>query len=160
LLLFALQWLKVIWKGSEKIMYMYCTQVRLKDTDATGVLYFSEQFRMALEAFEEFLKDRGFSLKQLLESSYLMPIVHAEADYLAPLIVGDELEISLKVAKLGTSSVTLEFSLHDPDRKLDVGKVQIVHVVIDKEKRTPVPIPDFLRTILESEISAVSELRG
>jgi 1,4-dihydroxy-2-naphthoyl-CoA hydrolase len=138
-------------------MYIYHTQVRLKDTDATGVLYFTEQFRMALEAFEEFLKDRGFPLKQLLESSYLMPIVHAEADYFAPLTVGDALEISLKVVKLGTSSVTLEFSFRSPECKFEIGKVQIVHVVIEKEKRNSVPIPDFFRTILESEINVVSE---
>lgn len=141
-------------------MFVYHTQVRLKDTDATGVLYFTEQFRMALEAFEEFLKDRGFSLKQLLESSYLMPIVHAEGDYLAPVTVGDELQIFLKVIKLGTSSVTLEFSFHDPHRQCVVGKVQIVHVVIEKERRVSVPIPDLLRTILESELDVVSEMRG
>lgn len=132
-------------------MFIYRTRVRLKDTDATGVLYFGEQFRMALEAFEEFLKERGFPLKQVLDSPYLMPIVHAEADYLAPLAIGDELEISLKVAKLGRSSVTVEFVFHAPDRKLDVGKVQIVHVVVDREKRASVPIPDFLRAILEKE---------
>ncbi len=141
-------------------MYVYKTQITLRDTDATGVLYFSEQFRMALEAFEEFLKDRGFSLNQLLGSEYLMPIVHAEGDYFAPLVVGDELEISLKVVKLGTSSITLESVFHDPYRKIPVGKVQIVHVVIDKEKRSPVPIPDFLRTMLEPERDAVPELRG
>lgn len=140
-------------------MFVYLTQVRLKDTDATGVLYFTEQFRMALETFEQFLKERGFSLKQLLESSYLMPIVHAEADFFAPLTVGDELEISMKVAKLGTSSLTLEFSFRDPQRGFDVGKVQIVHVVIEKEKRASVPIPDFLRTILEFELNVVSEMR-
>ena len=138
-------------------MFTYSTQVHLKDTDATGVLYFAEQFRMALETFEEFLKSRGFSLKQLLESSYLMPVVHAEGDYFAPLMVGDELEISMKVAKVGTSSVTLEFEFRDPNRNLDVGKVQIVHVVVEKEQRSAVPIPDFLRTILESE---VVEMKG
>jgi 1,4-dihydroxy-2-naphthoyl-CoA hydrolase len=131
-------------------MFVYHAQVRLKDTDATGVLYFTEQFRMALETFEEFLKVRGFSLKQLFESSYLMPIVHAEGDYFAPLTIGDELEISLKVAKIGRSSVTVECSFRDLNRLLDVGKVEIVHAIIDKEKRTSVPIPDFLRSILET----------
>ncbi len=141
-------------------MYIYRTKVRLKDTDATGNLYFTEQFRMALEVFEEFLKDRGFSLKQLLAFSYLMPIVHAEGDYFFPLTIGDDLEISLKVVKLGTSSVTLEYFFRDSEYKRDVGKVQIVHVVVKKEKRNPVPIPDFLRSILESEINVVSEIKG
>ncbi len=141
-------------------MYIYKTQVRLRDTDATGVLYFAEQFRMALEAFEEFLKDRGFSLNQLLGSEYLMPIVHADADYFSPLVVGDEVEISLRVVKLGTSSITLESHFHDPQRKINVGKVQIVHVVVDRESRTSVPIPDFLRALLEPQRDIVSELRG
>lgn len=141
-------------------MYFHYIKVRLKDTDATGGIYFTEQFRMALEAFEEFLKDRGFYLKEFLESSRLMPIVHARGDYFAPVTVGDELEILLKVVKVGTSSVTLEFFFRDAGRKIDVGKVQIVHVVIEKEKRNPVPIPDFLRVILESEISVASEMKS
>jgi 1,4-dihydroxy-2-naphthoyl-CoA hydrolase len=141
-------------------MYVHYTKVWLKNTDATGGLYFAEQFRMALEAFEGFLKDRGFDVKQLLESPYLMPIVHARGDFFAPVTVGDELEILLKVVKLGTSSMTLEFSFRDAGRKIDVGKVQIVHVVIEKEKRNPVPIPDFLRLILESEISVASEMKS
>ncbi len=130
-------------------MFTYRTKIRLKDTDATGVLYFSEQFKLALEAFEEFLASQGFSLRELLNSSYLMPIVHAEADYSAPLKVGDPLEISLQVAKLGTSSITLQYALFDPDRKIPVGRVEIVHVVVDREKGISVPIPDFLRKLLE-----------
>lgn len=141
-------------------MFVYRTQIRLKDTDATGVLYFAEQFRMAQEAFEEFLKERGFGLGQLLNSPYLLPVVHAEADFLAPVMVGDELSISLKVAKIGTSSVTLHCTFHDPERKIDVGRVEIVHVVVDREKRSSVPIPDFLKRVFEAESSVVSELQG
>ena len=33
-------------------MFIYRTHLRLRDTDATGVMYFSEQFKFALEAFE------------------------------------------------------------------------------------------------------------
>jgi 1,4-dihydroxy-2-naphthoyl-CoA hydrolase len=141
-------------------MFHYRTQIRLKDTDATGVLYFSEQFKFALETFEEFLKDRGFSWRELMASPFLLPVVHAEADYIAPMMVGDELEIILKVAKVGTSSMTLQYSLRDPQRGMIVGRVEIVHVVVDKTTRTSVPIPDFLRAILESELSVVSELQG
>ncbi len=141
-------------------MFTYHTQVRLKDTDATGVLYFSEQFKFALEAFEEFLKERGFGWRELMASAYFLPVVHAEADYLAPMRVGDALEISLKVGKIGSSSMTLQYSFRDPERKIEVGRAEIVHVVVDKETRASVPIPDFLRAILESELVAVSELRG
>lgn len=133
-------------------MFTYPTRLRLKDTDATGVLYFSEQFKFAMEAFEEFLNVKGVAWKELMASPYLLPVVHAEADYLAPLRVGDALEISLKVTKIGTSSITLEYTFYDPKSKRDVGRVQIVHVTVDKNTLTAVPIPDFLRKILEDEL--------
>ncbi|HZY10670.1 MAG TPA: thioesterase family protein [Bacteroidota bacterium] len=129
-------------------MFVYRTRVRLKDTDATGVLYFSEQLRLGLEAFEAFLEERGFSLRKLLESPYLMPIVHAEADYHAPLMVGDAVEITVKVAQVGTSSIRLQYAFYDPDRKAAVGKAEIVHVLVDNQSRKSVPIPTFLREIL------------
>lgn len=141
-------------------MFTYSIQVRLKDTDATGVLYFAEQFRMAMEAFEEFLKDRGFALSHLLESPYLMPVVHAAADFLAPVMVGDELRIALKIIKLGTSSVTLQYTFYDPLRKIDVGRVEIVHVVVDRETRSSTPIPEALRRIFELEVNVPLELRS
>jgi YbgC/YbaW family acyl-CoA thioester hydrolase len=131
-------------------MFIYQTRVRLKDTDATGVLYFSEQFKFAMEAFEEFLKGRGLLLKELMATPYLIPVVHAEADYFAPLVVGDNLEIAMEVSQIGSSSITLRYTIFDPGRRIEVGKVQIVHVVIDKETKRPVPIPDFLRSVLES----------
>lgn len=141
-------------------MFIYRTQIRLKDTDATGVLYFSEQYKFALEAFEEFLKDRGFSWRALMGSAFLFPVVHCEAEYKAPLMVGDQLEVSFSVAKIGTSSITLQCTFRDPERNIDVGSTKIVHVAVDRESRQTVPIPDFLRPILESGLSAPSELKG
>jgi YbgC/YbaW family acyl-CoA thioester hydrolase len=138
-------------------MLIYRTQVKLRDTDATGVLYFTEQFRMASEAFEEFLKEKGLILRELIASDYLMPVVHAEADYFKPLKVGEGLEIQLKIAQVGTSSMTLQCNFFSLEQKIEVGRVQIVHVVIDREKKTSVPIPDFLRKIFETEINAVAK---
>ena len=54
-------------------MFIYRTQIRLKDTDATGVLYFSEQYKFALEAFEEFLKGPRVFLKSSARLSILIP---------------------------------------------------------------------------------------
>lgn len=141
-------------------MFIYRTQIRLKDTDATGVLYFSEQYKFALEAFEEFLKERGFSFRTLTESQFLFPVVHCEADYKAPLMVGDPLEVSFWVAQIGNSSVTFQCTLRDPVRNIDVGSTKIVHVAVDRESRQKVPIPGFLRPILESGLSTASELKG
>ena len=128
-------------------MFSYRTEIHLRDTDATGVLYFAEQFRLALEAFEHFLKERGLSLNTLIKTHpFLMPIVHAEGDYFAPLEVGDKIEIFPTLAKIGTSSFSIHFRFVKQDQ--EVGKVSIVHVVVDKKTRKSVPMPDSLREIL------------
>jgi len=128
--------------------FVYRTQLRLKDTDATGVMYFSEQFKFALEAFEEFLKERGFALKELLASSFLLPVVHAKADYFAPMQVGDLLEVALYVEKIGCSSIVLHYLFSDPNRGIEVGRAEVVHVAVDRLTRKKIPIPERLRAIL------------
>lgn len=125
-------------------MFTRKIKIRLRDTDATGVLYFAEQLRMALETLED-----CFSLRQMLEKeNFLMPIVHAEADYFHPLQVGDEVEITLSLACIGRTSLTLNYRFFDPARNLEVGKASIVHVTVSKESRESIPIPSQLLQML------------
>ncbi len=131
-------------------MFNYRTRLHLKNTDATGVLYFSEQFSFAMEAFEGFLLHKGFSLKELLNSPILMPVVHAEADFMAPLRVGDEVEIKMEVEAIGTTSISLAYQLVCPVRNREVGKVKIVHVCVDRKTQAKVSVPTFLRELLHA----------
>lgn len=127
--------------------FIYLRTIRLQETDATGVLYFAEQFKIVLEAFEELLVQRGFSFKALTESPYFMPVVHAESDYLAPLYVGDQIEVEAKVERVGTSSVTMGYCLRKIATGEEVGRAKIVHVLVDRETRASVPLPDHLRGV-------------
>lgn len=130
-------------------MFTYSTKIRLRDTDATGVLYFADQFKIALEAFEEYLEQFGYSLNELIHNSdYLLPIVHAEGDYFAPLLVGSCIEVVLQVAKIGNTSFTLGYTFFDRETQQEVGKVTIVHVCVTKQMRTSHPIPEHLLELL------------
>jgi 1,4-dihydroxy-2-naphthoyl-CoA hydrolase len=130
-------------------MFSYKTSVHLRDTDATGVLYFAEQFKMALEAFEAYLKMAGLPLGQIIQTSqFLMPIVHATADYMAPLRVGDNLEIFPKLERLGTSSFTVSYRFQKG--KDEVGKVSLVHVTVSKETLKSIPLPQELHSLLQN----------
>lgn len=134
-------------------LFRYNRIIRLQETDATGVLYFAEQLKIALEAFEDFLIHKGFSLNQLIESPYLMPVVHAEADYFAPLKVGDRVNISVALHRLGEKSFTLHYVFHDPVRAIDVGTVTLIHVTVDGKTRSSLPIPESILLLLH-EIDA------
>ena len=128
--------------------YRYLTRVYLRDTDATGVLFFAEQLRICLEAFESFLEEKGFVLKSLIENGqYLMPIVHTEADYFAPLFAGDALEVALSLGAVGNASFTLNYFLYKGGQK--VGSSTAIHVTVDKEMRTKIPLPKPLISLLK-----------
>jgi len=132
---------------------MYCRKkvLFLNETDATGVLYFAQQFKIAQETFEEFLSTVGKSWGEYLkEGDLLLPVVHAEGDYFAPVQVGDILNICLTVEKIGTTSFTLRCRFEESATGKLLGSTSIVHVVIDRKSWSKMPITEFLKESLQS----------
>ncbi len=129
-------------------MFTYRRTIFLRETDATGLLYFSEQFKLALETMEAYFISADFKLQEMIEKSdFLMPIVHADADFSAPMRVGDAIEIVLSLGKIGTSSFTLNTLIKDSAQK-EIGSVSIVHVCVSKETGKPIPLPEEVKTRL------------
>jgi len=124
------------------VAFKYETTVKLYDTDAAGLIFFGHQFRIAHDAYQAYLESCGFSFGKVLdEGEMLIPIVHAEADYLEPLAVGDRLRIS-------THSFVLRYDLRGPDNAL-VGTVTSAHVTLSRVSHAKIELPADLRTALE-----------
>lgn len=125
-------------------MFVHDTAVRLRHTDAAGVLFFAEQLALCHEAYEAYLDQVGLSLGPLLRGGQFgLPIVHAAIDLTAPLFVSDPLRIELRATRVGTSSFTLTYRLRRHDEV--VGTAETVHVAIDGQSRQKMPLPDAVR---------------
>ena len=125
-------------------MFTYETSVKLHNTDAAGLLFFADQFKLAHDCYELFMESIGFSFRSIIrDSDFLLAIVHAEADFLQALYSGDKLTIKLNVAKIGTTSYTLAYDLVMPGTG-SVGTAKTVHVCIDKASREKKDLPDLL----------------
>ncbi len=130
-------------------MYTYQTKIKLHETDAAGILFFSQQFKMVHDAYEGLLETIGFGFPDLIRTKdFFLPIVHAEADYKMPLFVGDLIEIQVTVSGVGQTSLTLSYKLLNTKQEL-VGTAQTVHVTIDKKTRQKIPIPREMREKIE-----------
>lgn len=130
-------------------MFVYETSVKLHDTDSAGLLFFGHQFKIAHDVYETWLEQSGLGFARLFsEKDFLLPIVHAEADYDAVLYVGDKLSVGLSVVSIGDSSFTLGYDLHKENNK-SAGTVRTVHVCMDKITRKKKPLPEDLRLALE-----------
>ena len=128
--------------------------VRLHNTDAAGILFFANQFVFIHDAYEELLRLLGFSIAETLrDGSFVVPIVHAESQYLKPLTVGDEITVTVQVAKIGETSFVLEYELFSVDGEL-AGKAKTVHVAVSKQKQKKIMLPEELRQALKTFQSA------
>lgn len=131
------------------VMYLYKTKIKLHETDAAGLLFFSHQFKIIHDAYESLLEKIGFGFANLIrEKDFFLPIVHAESDYKLPLFVGDVLEIRITVENLGRTSFTFAYELRNARRQI-VGTARTVHVTVDKKTRKKIPLPQDMRKKIE-----------
>lgn len=127
----------------------YRTTLRLRETDAAGVIFFPNLFNLVQETLESFLESVGLNLGKLLQTrKYHFPVVHAEADYMMAMQPGDALVITMSLTSLGTTSIHLAYRFHNPKGE-ELASARIVHVAIDPVARGKQPIPDELRRALE-----------
>jgi len=136
----------MVWYNQD--MFTYKTKIRLHDTDAAGIIFFANQFKIIHDAYEDLLEKFGWSFQTMLHGTdYFLPIVHAESDYMAPVLVGDKIAISIKVGHIGKTSFSFEYSLK---RGITlVGTAKTVHVTINQKTRQKIPLPSALRRALE-----------
>lgn len=130
-------------------MYEYKVTIKLHETDAAGLLFFSHQFKLIHDAYESLLEEIGFGFAVLIrEKDFFLPIIHAESDYKAPVFVGDRIVIQVRVEKIGTTSFIFAYILLDTQGSV-VGTARTVHVTTDKKTREKVPLPPDMRKAIE-----------
>jgi 1,4-dihydroxy-2-naphthoyl-CoA hydrolase len=122
-------------------MFETKTVVKLHDTDAAGIAFFVNHFRIAHTAYEAFMKSVGAGLDEIIRSAdYFVLIAHAEADYERPLFHGQAVTISLQAESVGNSSFVLGYEFKTDDGEV-AARVRTVHVTIDKKTADKVPLP-------------------
>ena len=72
-------------------------------------------------------------------------VVHSECDYFEPLSFPGQVEAGLRVATVGSSSVSYEIGLFAAGAELTAACGRFVHVYVDRASRRPAPLPEALR---------------
>jgi acyl-CoA thioesterase FadM len=78
------------------------------------------------------------------------PLVHAEADYLAPLRFGDDVRVELVLAVLGASSTAYAYRIKKPDGQV-AATGETRHVWVDGATFRPTALPAALRDFLRGK---------
>jgi acyl-CoA thioester hydrolase len=120
---------------------------RWNDNDAYGhvnnVVYYS-WFDTAVNAW---LIENG--VLDIQHSPTVGLVVETHCNYFAPLAFPQTVQVGLRVAHVGTSSVRYELAVFG-DGALCAAKGHFVHVYVDAESHSPTAVPPSLITLLET----------
>ena len=115
------------------------TRVGFSDTDAQGIVYYGRYNPFFDLARVEYLRSVGL-LRYESAGEFVMRA--NDVEYFAPAMFDDELEIHVRVARVGRTSITYEFAAHKlPEGLLMVTAHQTL-VYVDLAARAALPIPD------------------
>lgn len=135
--------------GKTPVMAEFHESIRVEfcDTDAAGIVYFANYFRFMERVEHAFFRSLGLSVITRSGNEYLsFPRVRAECEYLAPARFEDQLDLALRVARLGSTSVTFRVEFRRDGATLARGRIVAVCCrVVPGGPMTPVEIPEFIR---------------
>jgi YbgC/YbaW family acyl-CoA thioester hydrolase len=122
------------------------------DTDGSGLIHYTAALRY-FEVAEHALLRKLFSggIGALpSDRTFLLPRVHVEADYKAPLRYPDEFDCAARVTSVGRSSVGFGYEIRRTDGVVAIlGK--IVAAAVDLGGKV-IPVPPELRTVLDAAL--------
>lgn len=136
--------------------------IRFKEVDAAGIVFFSRFFEFAHDAFEALLQDMKMGLAYMLhETDWIMPLVHVEADYHAPLRLGEEILIQVRVQHCGSRSITFAFEFIGVSDECRRAVVIHRHAFVDKGIAHSRAMPaEFRAALIERGLLKAAPLKG
>ena len=125
------------------------SRIRFVDTDFSTHIHYSALFRHFEIAETEFLRSLGVGYTQWFDRGFSLPRVHVEADYLVPLRFEDEIDVEVRIERIGESSITFGFRVIKIAGGMEAARGRIVGVCIDVNNGKSTPIPPVIREALE-----------
>ncbi|MEM8603276.1 MAG: thioesterase family protein [Cyanobacteria bacterium P01_H01_bin.121] len=128
----------------------YLRQIHFRDTDAAGVVYFSNLLSICHEAYEVMLQACGIELVHFFSDRQpvAVPIVHAEIDFYQPLFCGDQVSVYSLPELRQSSQFLLSYKVCHSDLTL-VAEAKTHHICIDSSTRQQQPLPTLLSDWLQ-----------
>ncbi len=124
--------------------YSALARVWFSDTDAQGVVYYGRYLPYFDHARTEYHRHIGTFATPGRE--FVMRA--SDVEYHAPARFDDLIEAFVRVSRIGRTSMTYECAAYrQPDDALMVTARQTL-VLVDREQRRPVEVPDELRTAI------------
>lgn len=139
-----------------KTAYSFHCFVPFHLADPGGVLFFGNAFTLVHQAFEHFVIHQlkcAWSL-WFQNPEWIVPIRHAEAEYLQPIWSGQDCQIDIVISSISHTSLTLTSTIHQNGV---CCIIKTVHVFCNRDTKLKMAIPvDLLITLEQHQLPNLS----
>lgn len=128
--------------------------VRFADIDWARVVYFARFFDLAHRTFEDFFNEHAkLPYGEVLTTRALgFPIVHSEADFFAPLRLGDTARVVMEVTALSKRSVTSRFTVYRSESDERCAVLVLKQAAIDTATFKGAEFPDDVHALFAAQL--------
>jgi acyl-CoA thioester hydrolase len=121
-------------------------RVQFAETDMAGIVHFANYFRWMEEVEHAFFRSLGLSVAMTLDGVQLgWPRVNVGCEFYGPLRFEDEVELRLRVTKVGGKSFSYEVDYLLADKLVGLGRTTSVCCAHTPAGLKAIGIPDPIR---------------
>lgn len=138
--------------GRDTYRHFLSMTTRWIDNDVYGHMNNVNYYALFDTVVNQHLMDHGVLDPQASREIGL--VVDTRCRYFRPISFPQRVEAGLRVAALGRASVRYEIGLFRDDEDEPAAAGHFVHVYVDRDSRTSTPIPDNVRSVLQTLTTA------
>jgi acyl-CoA thioester hydrolase len=119
-----------------------------EDTDCGGVVYYANYLRYMERARTEYLAEKGFSVKNLMDEGTIFMVHRVEIDYKAPARYGDTIEVETWVRDVSRATMFFEHIMREKSSRRVFVECRAKMVYVDptgRPKRLPAGMVEKLK---------------
>ena len=131
--------------------FVHRLRVRFHECDPQGVVFNAHYFAYFDVALTEMWREAFGSYRKVVAEGTDVVVVEAGATFRAAARFDDELDVELRIDRLGTTSMTTATTIRRDGELLVEGRM--VHVFVDAKTLLKQEIPDRVRAGLEPYVS-------
>jgi acyl-CoA thioester hydrolase len=130
------------------VPFVHRLRVRFHECDPQGVVFNANYFAYFDIGLTEMWREAFGSYGAVVAGGTDVVVVEAAATFRAPARFDDELDVELRIDRLGTTSMAMATAIRRDGEVLVEGRT--VHVFVDTTTMAKKPIPDDMRAGLEA----------
>jgi acyl-CoA thioester hydrolase len=142
----------------EEFWFHHPFRVRYSEVDAQAVVFNAHYLTYFDTSITEYFRALGYDyLGEVTRTGNDFHIVRSVVEYKAPIRFDEEIDVCVRVANIGRSSITLALAIFAKGGEDLRATGEVVWVCIDRKTHRSVAVPESLRALIASREKALAE---